>query len=80
MCLSMYQAGEKSEIGEPIKVNNLTITEIEEGDHYKYLGIDESVGYDGPLNKQRVIKEYKRRVNKIWKSELNAVNKSIAHI
>ena len=79
MCLSMYQAGEKSEIGEPIKVNNLTITEIEEGDHYKYLGIDESVGYDRPLNKQRVIKEYKRRVNKIWKSELNAINKSIAH-
>ena len=70
--------GKRSEIGEPIKANNLTITEIEEGDHYKYLGIDESVGYDGPLNKQRVIKEYKRRVNKIWKSELNAINKSIA--
>ena len=32
-----------------------------------------------PLNKQRIIKEYKRRVNKIWKSELNAINKSIAH-
>ena len=58
MWLSMYQAGGKSEIGEPIKVNNLTITEIEEGDHYKYLGIDESDGYDEPLNKQRVIKEY----------------------
>ena len=44
----MYQMGKRSEIGEPIKVNNLTITEIEEGNHYKYLGIDESVGYDGP--------------------------------
>ena len=69
--------GERSEIGEPVKLNNLTITEIEEGDHY--LRIDESVGCSGPLNKQRVITEYKRRVNKIWKSELNAINKSIAH-
>ena len=37
------------------------------------------MGYNGPLNKQQIIKEYKRRVNKIWKSELNAINKSIAH-
>ena len=70
--------GKRSETGEPIKVNNLTFTEIEEGD-YKYLRIDESVGYDGSLNTQRVVKEYKRKVNKIRKSELNAINKSIAH-
>ena len=76
MCIKRRK---RSEIRNPGKVSNLTITEIEEGDHYKYLGIDESVGYDGPLNKQKVIKEYKRRVNKIWKSELNAINKSIAH-
>ena len=43
------------------------------------IGIDESVGFDGPLNKERVIKEYKKRVNRIWRSELNAVNKSIVH-
>ena len=43
------------------------------------IGIDESVGFDGPLNKERVIKEYKKRENRIWRSELNAVNKSIVH-
>ena len=32
-----------------------------------------------PLNKQRVVKEYKARVKKIWNSELNATNKAIAH-
>ena len=43
------------------------------------MGTDESVGIIGPLNKERVIKEYKLRVEKIWNSELNGLNKSIAH-
>ena len=34
---------------------------------------------DGPLNKGRIRKEYKSRVRKIWKSELNGYNKVIAH-
>ena len=42
------------------------------------MGIDESIGIEGPLNKQRVIKEYKTRVKKIWGSELNGYNKAIA--
>ena len=66
-------------IGTSLKVMHLTVLEIKEDDHYKYLGIDESVGYDGPLNKERVIKEYRRRVNKIWRSEFNGINKSITH-
>ena len=60
-------------------VNNLNIEEIEEGDQYKYLGTEESVGIIGPLNKEKVIKEYNLRVKKIWNSELNGLNKSIAH-
>ena len=73
------QRGKRKEIGSPLRVDHLTVQQIKEGDHYKYLGIDESVGFDGPLNKDRVIKEYKRRVNRIWRSELNAINKSVAH-
>ena len=34
---------------------------------------------DGPLNKDRILKGYKSRVRKIWKSELNGYNKVIAH-
>ena len=37
------------------------------------------MGYDEKLNKDRVAKEYYRRVQKIWSSELNARNKAIAH-
>ena len=44
---------------------------------YKYLGMDEDVGYDGPLNKDRISKEFIRRTKKIWNSELYSRNKVI---
>ena len=53
--------------------------ELEDGEQYKYLGQDECVGYDNTLNKDRVLKEYFRRIRKIWNSELYANNKVIAH-
>ena len=62
------QRGKRKEIVSPLRVDHLTVQKIKEGDNYKYLGTDESVGFDGPLNKERVIKEYKRRVNRIWRS------------
>ena len=64
---------------EPISINGLTITPLCEGDSYKYLGIDENISYDGPLNKERITKEYITRVKKIWSSELSEYNKSTAH-
>ena len=64
---------------EDLEVNGLQIQELQEGESYKYLGIDEFIGIEGTLNKQRVIKEYKTRVKKIWRSELNSYNKAIAH-
>ena len=32
-----------------------------------------------PINKERVLKEYLKRVKKIWNSQLSAVNKSTVH-
>ena len=75
---SIVRGRQKPE-NESLYVNELTLQEIKEGDNYKYLGIDESVRIDGPLNKDRIRKEYKSRVRKIWKSELNGYNKMIAH-
>ena len=71
--------GRKKCLGSSIQINGLTIQELKEGEQYKYLGKDESVGYHGPLNKERVLKEYKRRVRKIWSSELYGNNKATAH-
>ena len=75
----VIERGKRKAQNEDLEVNGLQIQEIQEGDSYKYLGIDESIGIEGPLNKQRAIKEYKTRVKKIWRSELNGYNKAIAH-
>ena len=52
-------------------MNGLTIKPIEEGDNYKYLGIDENTSYNGPINKGRVTKKYINRIRKIWSSQLS---------
>ena len=75
----VIERGKRKAQNEDMEVNGLQIHEIQEGDCYKYLGIDEFIGIDGPFNKQMVIKEYKTRVKKIWGSELNGYNKAIAH-
>ena len=50
---------------------------MEYGEKYTYLGQDVNIGYDNILNKNRVLKEYFRRVRKIWSSELFSNNKTI---
>ena len=58
----------------PININHLTIRPVADGDSYKYLGIDENIIYNGPLNKEKVSQEYLNRVRKIWSSELSDFN------
>ena len=65
--------------GESIIMNGVTVKELEEGESYRYLGVDENVEYNGKINKERILKEYYRRVKTIWSSELNSRNKTIAH-
>ena len=64
---------------QPLEMNDIVIQPIEEGDTYKYLGQDENINFDGPINKERVTKEYFTRVRKLWTSELSAYNKVITH-
>ena len=63
---------------QPLEMNDIVIQPVE-GDTYKYLGQDENINFDSPINKKRVTKEYFTRVRKIWASELSAYNKVIAH-
>ena len=60
-------------------INNIVTKELEDSDTYKYLGQDESVSYDVPLNKDKVTREYLKDVKKVWNSQLSAANKSVAH-
>ena len=75
----MIEQGKRKEVDEPLHINGLTIKEVAESNHYTYLGANGSVGIDAPLNKDRVTRDYKRRVRKVWNSELKWYNKSIVH-
>ena len=54
--------------------NNETIKSIHEENGYKYLGVMEADQVLGGQMKERLRKEYKRRVKKILKSKLNGGN------
>ena len=60
-------------------MNGLELNELDVGESYKYLGQDEDISFKGKLNKEKVTKEYYRRVRKIWNSELYSRNKITAH-
>ena len=77
--INMEFGAQRKSLGDTIDINGLHLEELEEGDTYKYLGQDEAVGFASPLNKEKVTKEYYRRVRKIWESELYAKHKVIAH-
>ena len=64
---------------EKLSLNGLSLSPLHGEESYKYLGMDETIRYDGPLNKGKVVGEYYKRVRKIWASELSATNKAIAH-
>ena len=60
-------------------INDLIIKPLPTGDTYTYLGIDENITYDGPMNKANITKDYLNRVKRIWSSELSDCNKVAAH-
>jgi hypothetical protein len=57
---------------------NREIQELERGKTYKYLGIEESEGMQHQQTKERLKREYRRRLGMILNSELNARNKITA--
>ena len=57
---------------------NREIQELEQGNTYRYLGIEQSEGVQHQLMKERLKQEYSRRLRMIQKSELNARNKITA--
>jgi hypothetical protein len=61
-----------------VVVINREIQELEEGKTYKYLWIEEIDGIQHQQMKERLKKEYTRRLRMILKSELNAKNKTTA--
>ena len=71
--------GKIVEAHESIVMNGVTIKPFKEEDSHKYHGQDENIGYVEPLDKACVTADYKKRVRKIWSSELFTYNKCIGH-
>ena len=80
-CAYVYiERGKSKSIGDQILINGAEISQLEEGDLYKYLGVDEDIAYDGPLSKEEISKEFLQRTRKIWESELYSTNKVTAYM
>lgn len=56
----------------------VTIKDLEQGEAYKYLGVNESEGIHHKKMKEIVRKEYYRRVRLVLKTELNSQNRIMA--
>ena len=54
----VIERGKIIEQFEPIVMNDITIEPLKTDECYKYLGQDENISYVGPINKDRVTKEY----------------------
>ena len=62
-CAYIYIAqGIQKSLGTKLSINGTYIEELDSGETYTYLGQDKDIGFEGELNKQRVTKEYLRRV------------------
>ena len=73
------ERGNQKSLGKFLTLDETKLAELTEDECYKYLGQDENIRYNDVLNKERVIKEYMKRIRKIWSSELYSNNKIIAH-
>ena len=68
-------------VPKPVSTGNIVIddyTEIEELDQekvFKYLGVDKSDGVQHSKTKEKIRKEYNRKVRLILRTELNGRNK-----
>ena len=78
MCQSQFQAkGKLASTGktEKIVIEIQEIRELDQEGVYKYLGADESDGIQHSKMKEKIRKEYNRRVRLILRTELNGRNK-----
>ena len=75
----MIERGKQKCTTEKLEMNGTKIQSIKKDVTYKYLGVDKNVSYNGSLNKDRIQREYLKRVRKLWRSELSGYNKYIAH-
>ena len=77
-CTYIYvERRKRKSLGESLILNNIVIEELNEGDRYTYLGIDESVGMDEKLTKEKVQMEYLQKVKKSGRVNLTPITRQL---
>ena len=70
-----FKRGKLTETSDIQLDTDTCIKELEQENTYKYLGVDEGDGIQHAKMKEKVRKEYCRRVRMVVKTELNAANR-----
>ena len=72
---ALFRKGKLISTGNIEMDTETTINELDQDSGYKYLGVDESDDIQQAKMKEKIRKEYYRRVRVILRSELNGKNK-----
>ena len=70
-----FKRGKLASTGNIVINDDTEVQELDQEDVHKYLGVDESDGIQHSKMKEKIRKEYNRRVRLILRTELNGRNK-----
>ena len=73
-----FKEGKLKKTQNIVLAKDTTIKELENEETYKYLGVEESDGIPHAKMKEKIRKEYYRRIRLVLNSELNSANKMTA--
>ena len=75
MAKSNFERGKLASTGNIVINDDTEVQELDREEVYKYLGVDENDGIQHSKMKEKIRKEYNRRVRLILRTELNGRNK-----
>ena len=78
MAKANFERGKLASTGNIVMNDDTEVQELDQEEVYKYLGVDENDGIQHSKMKEKIRKEYNRRVRLILRTELNGINKAEA--
>ena len=74
MAKANFERGKLASTGNIVINDDTEVQELDQEEVYKYLGVDENDGIQHSKMKEKIRKEYNRRVRLILRTELNGRN------
>ena len=75
MAKANFERGKLASTGNIVINDDTEVQELDQEEVYKYLGVDENDGIQHSKMKEKIRKEYNRRVRLILRTELNGRKK-----